>query len=246
MVRHHDELVEQIRRPAIVIERVDQEASPRFLAKQRTTSPGGGRNHVGLACVRGVLSHRSQDGTSAAKAAGPLSWLCRRGYKPRPFKASCYSRPSRPVISSTFKLRSQSCGHESLGATGRVSRIPFSPAAEYLTGISAGQKPTGLKTRRYCPGRRGSKLNRPVASVSVPPMSRKSLPSGTCNLTLTFGITAEFSSTTTPLNSSTFCGLRPGLGGHGPILCPLDSRLHVSSNSSGDRRFTLSTPPSSW
>src|SRR5579863_2035896 len=147
MIGHHDELVQQVRGSTIVVKSVDKKFRPAITLEKRTASPSGRGDHVCMARICGMFSGRSHTVPQRLKPQ-IFDWPLRRALKARPFKAFRYSRPSRPVISSIFNLFSQSCGHESLAATGNVNLIAFRPFFEYLIGIVASQKPRPEKTRR--------------------------------------------------------------------------------------------------
>ena len=73
MVGHDNKLMQQIRRPAIVKNRINHQPRPRLSREKRTPFPRSRRDHVGVARVRGVFSGRPHNGSSAAKAADFLS-----------------------------------------------------------------------------------------------------------------------------------------------------------------------------
>ena len=68
MIGHQDEFVEEIRFASIRKESFEEETSPGFSSKERSTLPCFGRDEVGLRVVGGVLACGFQELPSGAKA----------------------------------------------------------------------------------------------------------------------------------------------------------------------------------
>jgi len=92
MIGHDDEFVQKIGRAAIVVQSIDQEPGPTFVAKEGSPLPRRRGDHVCLASIRSVLSVRSHDATSAAKAAIPFLPLMAR-LEGAPFQNSTNDGP---------------------------------------------------------------------------------------------------------------------------------------------------------